>query len=267
MLSLPIRLGLSLFALSAVTTWVACGSGAASPSVSGSAYNNLDPNVLPPGVSVPSQAAIIRNAQAYAGWQTCIGTCANAPVPQTYTLTQNIISPSLNNDGTSASYFEDGTAYGDVMWNYHFGDSTATHFVIDLFLMIDQPDNVQALEFALLKNDGLNWYKTSTQCNYQSGNLRGFDVLSFQWEDLGANCVRAQANTWQRLTLQYSISGGTTNFEGVSFNGVLQPINVSLPPEPQTTASELMGIHVQLDNANTIAGYTLYLDDWTVYSW
>jgi hypothetical protein len=56
---------------------------------------------------------------------------------------------------------------------------TATCFVIDLYPMIDQPGNVRALEFAVLRNDGVNWYKTSTQCNHQSGNLRGFDVLSF----------------------------------------------------------------------------------------
>jgi len=34
-----------------------------------------------------------------------------------------------------------------------------------------------------------------------------------------------------------------------------------------TAASELLGIHIQLDNANTTVGYTLYADDWTVYSW
>jgi hypothetical protein len=267
MRALLIKLGSSLLALLAAAVSVTCGGGAASPSSSGSAYNNLDPDVLPPGVVVSTGASIIQNAQAYSGWQTCIGTCANAPVPQTYTLTQNISSPSLNGDGTAASYFEEGTPYSDVMWNYHFGDSTATHFVIDLYWMIDYPENVQALEFAVLKNDGLNWYKTSTQCNYQSGSLRGFNVQTFQWEDLGANCARAQANTWQRVTLQYWIGGGMTNFEGVSFDGVLQPISVSLPPEPQATASELLGVHIQLDNANTTAGYTLYVDDWSVYSW
>jgi hypothetical protein len=223
--------------------------------------------VLPPGVDVPSNAVISRNAQTNPGWQLCIGTCANAAVPQTYALTQNIISPSLNNDGTAASYAESGTPYGDVLWYYQFGNSSATNFVIDLYVMVDNPQNVEALEFAVLKNDGLNWYKTSTQCNYQTGELRGFDVQTFAWVNLGANCVKAQANTWQRVTLQYSISGGQTNFDGVSFDGVLQTISVSLPPEPQTTSSETFGIHIQLDNANTTDGYTLYVDDWSVYSW
>ena len=85
--------------------------------------------------------------------------------------------------------------------------------------------------------------------------------------DLAASCVEAQANTWQRVTLEYSTTGGAMNFEGVSFNGALQPISVSLPPEPQSAASELLGIHLQLDNANTTAGYTVYVDDWSVYSW
>jgi hypothetical protein len=255
-----------LLALSFLTVSAACGSGSPSPPTS-PAYNNLNPNVLPPGVTVPSQATVIRNVQADSGWQLCIGTCANAPVPQTYALTQNVASPSLNNDGTAGSYSESGTPYGDAMWYYHIGDSSATNFVIDLYLMMDHPQNVQALEFAVLKNDGLNWYKTSTQCNYQTRELRGFNVQSFGWVNLGASCVPAEANTWQRVTLQYSITGGTTNFEGVSFDGVLQPISVSLPPEPQTSPSELLGVHIQLDNANTTSGYTLYVDDWSLYSW
>jgi len=264
--SLKIQSILILLILGLAVVAVGCAGGTAPPT-STSGYNNLNPNVLPPGVTVPSQATHTENLQASSGWQTCVGTCANAPTPQTYTLTQNLTSPSLNNDGTAASYSESGTVYGDVMWYNHLGDSSTTNFVIDLYLMIDHPENVQALEFAVLKNDGLNWYKTSTQCNYQSGALRGFNVQTFQWVDLGANCVPAQANTWQRVTLQYSISGGMTNFNGVSFDGVLQSISVSLPPEPQSTASELLGAHIQLDNANTTSGYTGYVDDWSLYSW
>ena len=255
---------LSLLSMSLAMTAMGCAGGTGS---SISSYNNLNPNVLPPGVTVSNQASRSTNVQANSGWQTCVGTCANAPVPLVYTLTQNVASPSLNGDGTAASYSENGTPYGDVMWYYHFGDSTATHFVIDLYLMIDHPENVQAVEFAVLKNDGLNWYKTSTQCNYQTGALRGFDVQSFQWVNLGANCVQAKANTWQRVTLQYSIAGGMTNFDGAGFDGIMQPISVSLPPESESATSELLGVHIQLDNANTTSGYTVYVDDWSLYSW
>lgn len=252
------------FAVSLVMLATGCGtnSGSVTPT-----YDNLNPSQLPPGVNVPSQATASRNLQASTGWEACIGACANASIPQTYALTQNLVSPSLNNDSTAASYFESGTPYGDVMWYFHLGNSSATHFVIDLYLMIDHPENVQALEFAVLKNDGLNWYKTSTQCNYQSGELRAFDVQSFAWVALGASCVPAKANTWQRVTLQYSISNGMTNFDGISFDGMLQPIAVSLPPEAQSVASELLGVHIQLDNANTTSGYTVYVDDWSLYSW
>lgn len=263
MLSLLIRPALGPIAVSFTVSLIACGGGTSSSATS---YNNLNPNILPPGVTTPSQAIRNTNLQAETGWRTCIGTCANAPIPVMYTLKQDVASPSLNSDGTAASYSESGTPYGDVMWYYHLGNSSASHFVIDLYLMIDHPENVEALELAVLKNDGLNWYKTSTQCNYQSGKLRGFDVQTFQWADLGANCVRAEPNTWQRVTLQYSI-GGTTNFDGVSFDGVLQPIAVSLPPEAQSLASELLGVHIQLDNAKTASGYTAVVDDWSLYSW
>jgi hypothetical protein len=262
----PSHFGIGILCAAALAAAIS-GCGAANSSTSSSTYNNLNPNVLPPGVTVSSQAAVTRNLQSLSGWTTCIGTCANAAVPTSYSSSQFVAATSLNSDGTASSYSESGTPYGDVMWYYHLGNSSATHFVADLYIRIDQPQNVEAIEIAVLKNDGLNWYKFSTQCNYQSGELRGFDVVTFNWSDLDANCIRAQANTWQRITLQYSTTGDTTNFEGVSFDGVLQPISVSLPPEPQTTASELLGVHIQLDNANTTAGYTLYADDWSLYSW
>jgi len=269
-MALPLvsRSSISLLApLALIACTLGCGGSGSAATVPAPSYNNLNPNILPPGVNISSQATVTKNAQVLSGWQTCIGACANAAIPQTYALTQNIALPSLNNDATASSLSESGTPYGDVMWYYHFGDSTATHFVEDLYLMIDNPENVEALEIAVLQNDGLNWYKMESQCNYQSGELRGFDVESFQWVNLGASCIPAQANTWQRVTFQYSRVGGTTNFEGVSFDGVLQPITTSLPPEPQTTSSDLLGIHIQLDNANTSAGYTVYVDDLTLYSW
>lgn len=120
---------LSLLVMSLAMTSMGCSGGTGS---SASSYSNLNPNVLPPGVTVSNQASRSTNVQADSGWQTCVGTCANAPVPQVYTLTQTVASPSLNGDGTAASYSEDGTPYGDVMWYYHFGNSSATHFVIDL---------------------------------------------------------------------------------------------------------------------------------------
>lgn len=232
------------------------------------AYDNLNPSTLPPGFTVPSQATVFKNVQTSTSWKPCIGTCANAATPLTYGLLQNMsTAESLNSDGTAASLSEGGTPFGDVLWYNNLGSSAATHFIIDLYIKIDHPENVQALEFALQKHDGLTWYKSSTQCGYSSGALRAFNLQTFHWASLGAKCVPAQANTWQRVTLQYSITGGTTNFEAVSFDGVYQPLSVSLPPVTQTTASESMGVHIQLDNANTTAGYTVYVDDWTVYAW
>jgi hypothetical protein len=52
----------------------------------------------------------------------------------------------------------------------------------------------------------------------------------------------------KRVTIQYSTAEGTSNREEVSFDSVLQPITISFPSAPQTTSSELLGIHLQLDN-------------------
>jgi hypothetical protein len=208
-----------------------------------------------------------KNVQILPGWDLCVGSCANAAIPSSYTLTQSVSSPSLNGDGNAASFFEGGTPFGDVMWYNHFGNTTATHFVVDLYLWIDHPENAQAIEIAALRNDGTVWYKMEAQCDYASNKLRGFDEQSFSWTDLGANCVAPKANTWQRITLQYSTTGGTSNYEAASFDGVVQPLSVSLPPASQSNPAQLLGVHFQLDNGATSAGYTAYIDDWTVYSW
>ena len=83
----------------------------------------------------------------------------------------------------------------------------------------------------------------------------------------GRELRAAKANAWQRVTLQYSIARDMTNFNGVRFDGILQPISVSLPAKSQSATSELLGVHIQLDNANTKSGYTVYVDDWSLYSW
>lgn len=223
---------------------------------------------LPPGFSIPDTAVVASEVQAASSWKICIGSCASGKVPTSYKMTQHVTSASINGDGTGTTFHESGTTFGDVMWNHTLNShSSATHFVMDMYIKVDHPENVQALEIALLKRDGSYWYKGSTQCNYRSGQMRGYNVQSHSWNNLGAACVPAKANTWQRLTLQYSIVGGHTNFEAVSFDNVTQPTTASLPPQHESTTSQSMGVHFQLDNANTTSGYTVSVDNWTVYSW
>ncbi len=220
-----------------------------------------------PGITVPSNAVATQNVQGISGWKICIGSCASGKVPTSYKMTQHVASASINGGSTGATFHESGTPFGDVMWNLTLNHAVATHFVMDMYIKIDHPENVQALELALLKRDGTNWYKGSTQCNYKSGLMRGYNVQKHAWENLGATCVLAKANTWQRVTVQYSIVGGQTNFEAASFDNVSQAMSASLPPQPESSTSETMGVHFQLDNANTTSGYTVSIDNWTVYSW
>ena len=222
---------------------------------------------LPPGFSVPSNASVISDVQAASSWNICIGSCASGKVPTSYSMHQHVSSASMNGGSTGTTFHESGTTFGDVMWNHTLTKTTATHFVMDFYMKIDHPENVQALEVALLKRDGTEWFKGSTQCNYRSGALRGYNPQSHAWSNLGANCVKAQANTWQHVTLQYSIVGGTTNFEAANFDNVLQTMSASLPTVHESSTSETMGVHFQLDNANTTSGYTVSVDHWTVYSW
>lgn len=276
-----IKRSLSLLMAASLLVLAGCGVAPSSSSSSGTSRGTKNPPPPtpvppptptptpggPPNVTIPDNAVVTSDLQTMANWGICVAACANMPAPATYTMKQNVAAGSLTSANTGASLFEGGTSFGGVMWNNHLGKSTATHFVMDFYIKLDHPENAQALEFAVLKMDGYNWYKFSTQCNYASGQLRGFDTSIFHWASLNANCVKAQPNTWQRVTLQYSITGGTANFEGVSFDGVAQPIAVSLPAVTESYSSDSMGVHFQLDNARTTTGYTVYVDHWTVYSW
>ena len=216
---------------------------------------------LPPNISVPTNATVYSNIQEKSSWQTCIGSCANGPIPKSYSMTR------YYNGTTAAAFHESGTTFGDVLWYNALGSTTATHFILDAYIKVDHPENIQALEIAVLKRSGYSWHKFSTQCNYNSGELRGYDPVSHHWVSLGANCVRAVANTWQRITLQFNVSGGTTNFVGASFDGNLQPIVSSLPPLKYSATSESLGIHFQMDNGDTNSGATVLVDKWKVYAW
>jgi hypothetical protein len=231
------------------------------------ATTSVQASTLPAGVSVPSYAVVTTNVQALSGWKICVGSCAGGKTPTSYKMTQHVASASRNNDGMGTTFSESGVAFGDVMWYVSLGNSSAKNFVLDFWMKIDKPQNVQALEYAILKRDSTYWYKGSTQCNYISGALRGYNVSTHSWQSLGANCMKATAGTWQHVTIQYSISSGKTEFQKANFGSLLQTMTASLPRQSESSTSSSMGVHFQLDNANTTSGYTVSVDNWTVYSW
>ena len=224
-------------------------------------------STVPSGYSIPSTALTVKNVQALSGWKICVGSCAGGAVPKTYKMTQKVSSASRNNDGTGTTFYESGTPFGDVMWYTSLGSSATKTFVMDFWMKIDHPENVQAIEFALLKRNSYYWYKGSTQCNYQTKALRGYNPSTKSWQSLGASCIPLKANTWQHVTIQYSISSGKTAFQQVTFDGLTSGMTVSLPRITESTTSSGMGVHFQLDNANTTSGYTVSIDNWTVYAW
>jgi hypothetical protein len=225
------------------------------------------PSTTLAGITIPTYAVVTKNVQALSGWKICVGTCAGGKTPSSYKMTQRVAAASRNNDGTGATFYESGVAFGDVMWYVTLGNSSAKNFVSDFWMKIDKPQNVQALEYAVLKRDSTYWYKGSTQCNYISGALRGYNASTHSWQTLGANCMKAAAGTWQHITIQYSIATGKTAFQHANFDALTQSMTASLPRISESSSSSSMGVHFQLDNANTTSGYTVSVDNWTVYSW
>ena len=224
-------------------------------------------STMPAGYTIPGTALVTKDIQTLSGWKICVSSCAGGATPKTYKMTQNVASASRNSDGTGATLYESGTAFGDVMWYNSLGNSAAKNFVMDLWIKIDHPENVQAFEFALLKRNSYYWYKGSTQCNYKTNALRGYNPSTKSWQSLGANCLQIKANTWQHLVIQYSIASGNTAFQQVSFDTLTQSMSVSLPRIKESSTSSSTGVHFQLDNANTTSGYTVSIDNWTLYSW
>ena len=224
---------------------------------------------------VPPQATEVDDIQTLPGWQSCSALfppgspregqlCAAGLGNAVSTMTQGQSTPSL--DGKSALFTMGGpTGYSNELWFESLGGGTnVTHFVYDLWFLIDQPDRAQALEFDVNQTfGGLRW-TWGTECNFKdSGKWDIWDPLNEKWVPSQVDCKPFPANTWIHLVWNFERVNGQAHYISVTVNGVTSNIDKFFQPQTDWTLEDI-NVAFQMDGDFKQEPYNVWLDKVTL---
>lgn len=219
--------------------------------------------------SVPSYATVISNIDQMSGWESCT-TCAGAggTGPNAYySMTQFVGSPSL--DGASAQFYLGGSVpYSNALWWKQLGaNSSASHFVYDLYFYLTTPQDAQALEFDVNQSVGGYKYIFGVQCDIRSsGQWQVWDGTAQTWRSTGAACPMPAAYTWHHLVEEFQRgSNGQTTFVAITLDGVTHYINQSYW-SLGSSVNEI-NVAVQLDGDYAQYAYSEWIDQVKLSYW
>jgi hypothetical protein len=155
------------------------------------------------------------NIDQMSGWAsctTCAGKGGTGPVAA-YSMRQGISSPSR--DGRAAQFSLGGsTPYSNALWWKQLGgNSSATHFVYDLYYYIKNPSAAQALEFDVNQSVGGHKYIFGTECDIKGTHTwHVYDAYNHRWVSTSLACGLPRAFTWNHLVLEFVRSSGKMVF-------------------------------------------------------
>jgi len=217
------------------------------------------------GTSAPSSATVFSNIDAMSGWDGCSG-CAGGGGQANYQMTQHMSSPSL--DGNTTKFSISGSVpFSHGLWWRRMGSNTsATHFIFDMYYYMPNPSASQGLEFAANQSRSDGWYKFSTQCTFGGNLWRVWNSKYGGWVSTGIPCNRPSANTWQHVVFEYARANGKAVFVSITLNGTKHYVNKSFYPQSSVTGSSV-GIHFQLNGNSTETNYSVYTDKMKLTYW
>lgn len=222
-----------------------------------------------------SPTSVVGNIQNLPGWESCSAVfppdsaragqiCAAGLGTAVSTMIPGQSSPSLS--GSSAKFTMGGpTGYSNMLYfNLVGGSNTATHFVYDLYFLIDNPTASQALEFDVNQTfGGLRW-TWGTECNFNgSGKWDIWDPLHGQWIPTYVDCKPFPANQWIHLVWDLARSNGQTLYKSVTINGTTYPLNITYAPQLNWTWEEI-DVAFQMDGDFRQDPYNVWLDKVTL---
>src|SRR5438067_4576950 len=217
---------------------------------------------------IPATAKSITDIQTQPSWESCT-ECANGAFAA-YSMTEQIATPALS--GASAKFsLEGGTApFGVALWwKYLTADSTATHFVYDLYFYMENPSAAQALEFNVGQSVGGARYDFATQCNLDSfsdHSWRVWNPTNKGWTASSAYCPQPAAKAWNHLVWEFERNAsGQVVFKAVTLNDKRSEINLSMPA--QADSSNGIDVAFQLDANRDATLYSVWLDKVSLTYW
>lgn len=241
-------------------------------------------SATPINVTVTSQAqqTAISSIQSMPGWQSCGGLfpptsaragqiCAAGGGTPTSSMTQNVSSPSM--DGQSAEFSispssPDCPGYCNMLYfNAIAGGNNVSHFIYDLYFYIDDPTAPQALEFDVNQTYGGQRWIWGSECNFKADGHWDIwnDAPNTGWQATSIPCVSTmfQANAWNHLTWDVQQSGNNVQYNTLTLNGTVYPVNTTYPNEQNWTLEEI-DTAFQMDLDSTGQPYHVWLDKVTL---
>ena len=175
-------------------------------------------------------------------------------------------TPSL--DGTAGAFYLGPTGpFNNCLWPILLGTSqTASHFTLDTYYRLSDPNYPQGIEFSSNKHIGTSWYKFSVQCSYNKGVFSVWDTAGARWSATSIPCLRPAVQSWDHLIVNSEISNGKAVFLSITFNGVTYPVNQSFYPVTKPS-SYSFGVHFQMDGNRAGDPYETYVDRLTFSAW
>jgi len=259
-----------------VEEWDNCGGAATTPvtiTVGGSSSTSGAFTNLQAGVGWDGYALL---PSLYNICTSCVPTGPEA----TWSMTQNISSPSLSGNSSVMSIGGE-TVYADILWNNHLignfssqgmPDTNQTivpnlyNFTYDVYFYVEDPGISQALEFDINEFVGGYSYIWGHECRIAGGNEWDiWDDPAQTWHPTGVAC-NPVANAWNHLTLQ--VQRTTDNqllFQSITLNGVTSTLNYY--ENPTTTTWYGVTVNYQQDGNYLQTPYSVWLDKLTFTYW
>lgn len=230
--------------------------------------------VLQVNVVLP-QAAAVTDIQTLPGWQSCSALyppgsaragqiCAAGLGNAVSSMIPGQSTPSL--DGNSTKFTMGGpTGYSNELYFESLGGGTnLTHFVYDVWFLVDNPAVPEALEFDVNQTfGGLRW-TWGTECAFKdSGKWDVWDPLNEKWVRTAVPCNPFPANTWIHLIWNFERVNGQVHYISVSVNGLVSKVDAFFQPQQKWTLEDI-NIAFQMDGDFRQDPYNVWLDEMTL---
>ena len=225
------------------------------------------PPPTPP--TIPSNAIVENNMDEITGWKSCdacSGQFQNGPVTLR-TATYGITSPSM--DGKSMQLWVGGTnPYGSALFWKGMGQTTARHYVTDLYFYLKDPAASQAMEFDIYQDLNSRHVVLGIECSYKNTHTwRVYDTTYQHWRQTTIPCNPYTAYTWHHLiTEQERMADGRSHMISLTIDGKKYYVNMYYGDRAGSSYNQST-LGLQLDGNSTMTAYAAWYDKVTVSKW
>ena len=191
--------------------------------------------------------------------------CAAGAGGAVATMTEDVSSPSLS--GSSAHFTMGGApGYSNELYTKSLGGGdNPTQFVYDFYVMVDNPDAPQALEFDVNQTIGDTRWVFGTECNFNGHypNVGEWDVWDGNpqgWQPTSAPCPKFPANQWQHIVWTFERVGNQVHYVSLQVNDTTYPLDLYWNAQPDWPMGQI-NVAFQTDDNSAATPYNVWLDN------